>query len=156
MCFTPPAAGKLQAKVQNCWPICRESRQSSLRGPSSRPLEGRCLPLPSRPSLLRHLPTGFPRWGPRMRGENPKKASTRWSSRGPRGDLPGPSSVLRKQRLERIISSYPGVPSAVLISTPYHFQRPGFYKTNIWISRFIICLPPHRRGKYSCVYLFIF
>lgn len=45
-------------------------------------------------------------------------------------------------------------PSAILMSITHYFQRSGFYKTNIWVSRFIICPRPHRRGKYSCVYSF--
>lgn len=44
------------------------------------------------------------------------------------------------------------LPSATLVSVTYYFQRSGFYKTNIWISRFIIRPVPQRENTAVCAH----
>lgn len=85
------------------------------------------------------------REGARMQGTTCQKSALAARCRGWEA-LPG--LLCRIYSLwNRLFPLWWRFPSAILMSITHYFQRSGFYKTNIWISRFIICPIPHRRGN---------
>lgn len=140
---------RVTSKVLIHWPVCGTVTKLGVAYSPAHRWAWICPPTPSSPYSSGHVPSESSICSVRVpgcRGPLAKSQPTLLGAGGERLCLIFLLCCIYSL-WNRLFPLWLRFPSAILMSITHCFQRSGFYKTNIWISRFIICPIPHRRGN---------